>query len=94
MKLLFIFITFMVAAIFSSAGAWEPEYIGVTGTVQNMQRIKWVGEHSHQRPEQYLDPIGAILEKEGDNKIDKSGEKYSFQMAVNKINQGRPNVGR
>lgn len=82
-----ILIMFFIIALCSAAGAWEIEYVGVTGAVQDMKRMQWVKEHTHERPPQYLDPIGAMIEE----KIDKSGEKYSFQMAVNKINQGRPN---
>lgn len=66
----------------SGAHAWEPEYIGVSGKVQDIQRMQWVREHSHQREPQYIynDPQ-SIADRE-------------FQVAVNKLNERKQYVGR
>lgn len=51
--------------LLSSAHAIEPDYIGVSGRVQDMQRVNWVKAHSHTRERQYVfNDIDSISDRE------------------------------
>ncbi len=69
----------IIACLCSNSHAWEHEYIGVSGIVQDEQRRVWVDLHQHKHEPIYLDPVAAIAEQEYGHKIDKSGEVYEHQ---------------